>query len=90
MYVMLLLPTTSHSNTSCVSIPLPHFTNNNIEKKGNKLKKTVSTRHENSGGWLYLSHLLLAGCFWGCGIFANGGNVYKIKQTDNNGNFFIN
>ena len=33
MYVMLLLPTTSHSNTSCVSIPLPHFTNNNTETK---------------------------------------------------------
>ena len=45
VYVMLLLPTTSHSNTSCISIPLPHFANNNVEKKGNKLKKIGSTRH---------------------------------------------
>ena len=34
VYVMLLLPTTSHSNTSCISIiPLPHFTNINIKIK---------------------------------------------------------
>ena len=34
VYVMLLLPTTSHSNTSCISIiPLPHFTNVNVEIK---------------------------------------------------------
>ena len=39
VYVMLLLPTASHSNTSCISIPLPHFTNNNIEKKRKQVKK---------------------------------------------------
>ena len=92
VYEMLLLPTTSHSNPSCISIPLPHFTNNNIEKKGNKLKNIGSTRHgsqtvEDDSTVLFHLFCQVASEIVG---FLLMEVLYKIKQTDSNSNFFIN